>query len=416
MRRLACTLTLLFCLVATPAYAQEDGWPQDALDVSYAVGARIVGMPVPNNITFDQGVEAYMEGATTGHFASFQNGGAVPVHYRNYNTGPSYAAEVLGVVHLFDPLGRIVTMQFLAQYTVNRRTIRITQCMASTTSPSKLTMEVYMVSASLFRNTLPPAQRGDWGAVYRFAKDNAYTPQKDPSRKDTYLVMTFIKNRLPRDAAFEVIVGDKKSASRELDNLVKDNQAYLDYDGWRVHMFSAKLSPTSMRERFYSNYYYTPGLGFIDKMRKRTLAGRYNSKPSATGPNAPMQGRASGPHTSGRTTGRAPAPRAGPDARRNDLDPGSDRTRPGLSQSPLPGRRGADPDPAPGTRLLLRPHRQHVQPANPERVGQFRGQEQPAWRPVEPEAAKSPVQRLRAVVDATIKHTGAVQAGRPFSW
>lgn len=287
MRLFACTVSLFLCLAAT-ATAQEE-WPQDALDVSYTVAARIAHMPTPKNITFDQGVEAYMEGVADGRFAAFQNGGAVPVHYQNYGTGLSYAAEVIGVLHLLAPQGRIVTMQYLAQYTVNRQTIRITQCMAATTSPSKLTLEVYMIPASLFRNSLAPAQRADWGSVYDFAKSHAYNPQKDQSQKDTYLVMTFVKNRLPRDAAFEVIVSDREKADRELDNIVKDKQAYLNYDGWRVHMFSATFLPTSLRERFYSNYYYTPGLGFIDSMHKRKRAARFNSHPSATGPSAPMQ-------------------------------------------------------------------------------------------------------------------------------
>lgn len=309
MRILTYSLSFLLCLAAhSPAFAQGE-WPQDALDVSYTVAARIAHMPTPNNITFAQGVEAYMESTTSGYYATFKNGGAIPVYYQNYGTGSSYSAEVMGVIHLFDPVGRIATLQFLAQYTVKGKSITITQCLAATSSPSKLTMEVYTVSAFRFRNALPPAKRGDWSAVYNFAKENTYNPQKDSAKKDTYLVMTFVKNRLPKDAVLEVIVNDKKTAKRALDNLAKDKEAYLDYDGWRVHMFSAKFLPTSMKERFFSNYYYTPGTGFIDKMRKREQVAQYTSKPSATGPNAPMQGSA---QTGGPTPSMAQQPAFAP--------------------------------------------------------------------------------------------------------
>ncbi len=290
MKKRILALSLLICLTTvSPVMGQDVEWPPDALAVSYAVAAKLTNQQGPSSVSFIPGADAYMEGLNNGYFYTFKHGGAIPVIGQNYGIGDNYAADVAGVIHLFDPNERIATLQYLAQYTVQKDKISITQCLAATSSPSKLTLEVYMIPYATFLQAVPIESRGDWGAVYHAAKTYGFNPQRDQTKIDKYLVMTFVKNRLPADAKFEVIMSDRKKAQWQRDNLAKKQESYLDYDGWRVHMFAAKFNPSSLRDRFYNNYYYTPGSGINQDLRERNHVARYNSKPSASGPSAPMQ-------------------------------------------------------------------------------------------------------------------------------
>ncbi|BDQ38372.1 hypothetical protein SYK_27320 [Pseudodesulfovibrio nedwellii] len=290
MKKIILTLSFLICLTtASPVMGQDVEWPPDALAVSYAVAAKLTNQQGPSSVSFAPGADAYMEGLNNGYFYNFKHGGAIPVIGQNYGIGDNYAADVAGVIHLFDSNERIATLQYLAQYTVQKDKISITQCLAATSSPSKMTLEVYMIPYETFLQAVPIESRGDWGAVYHAAKTYGFNPQRDQAKIDKYLVMTFVKNRLPADAKFEVIMSDRKKAQWQRDNLAKKQESYLDYDGWRVHMFAAKFNPSSLRDRFYNNYYYTPGSGIAQDLRERNHVARYNSKPSASGPSAPIK-------------------------------------------------------------------------------------------------------------------------------
>ncbi|MFH1913321.1 MAG: peptidoglycan-binding domain-containing protein [Pseudomonadota bacterium] len=278
MRIITLALVLvLYSALSAPAVEQQ--WPDDARDVAFAIASRATAQPGPANITFAPGVEAGFEGAATSFFASFQAGRIVLVSYANHGTGSVYDAEVAGVLNLVDPNDRIVALQFGARYTVNGQDIVIKEAATVTSSPNTVLLEVHLVPVDAFTN-IPYEVVSDWNALYKLARENAYLPPKEGAPADTYMVMTFVKNRIPPDANFEAIVSSSKTARRTQDNSAKSQERYMDYQGWRVHMFAAKFSPTSTRDRFYINYYYTPGSGMPESERDRIQVARYDSKPS----------------------------------------------------------------------------------------------------------------------------------------
>nr|WP_321512993.1 peptidoglycan-binding protein [uncultured Pseudodesulfovibrio sp.] len=305
--RLLIFLLIILSTTSSALAQQNTQWPPDALDVSYTIAAKLSGERGLSTISFAPGTEDYLNAAASGEYNTFTRSAVTPVFYENYGTGNNYAAEVSGAIHLFDENNRLATMQYLAQYTVNRKRIHITQSLAAMSSPADLALETYMVPLNQFKSNVPADKRGDWATVYQFAKANGYNPQTDDDRNQLYLIMTFVMNRLPEDAIFEVVVSNRKKATRTLDNLAKEQESYLNYDGWRVHMFAANVSPTSMRERFFNNYFYTPGSGMPEALRTRTHVARYSSKPLATGPNAPIQAKA-GDHATPQSQAAAPAP------------------------------------------------------------------------------------------------------------
>jgi hypothetical protein len=280
MNKRIITLTLaLLLLIALPALSAEQEWPQDARDVAFAIASRTIGLSGLSNIAFGPGVEESFEGTANNFFADFQTGNIVLASYANHGTGSVYDAEVAGVINLIDRNGRIVSLLFGAKYTVDGQSIFVSQAATATSSPNSVMVEVHLVPMDTFLN-IPYEVVSDWTALYKLARENAYIPPKEDAPEGTYMVMTFIKNRIPPDAKFEAIVSDRKTARRTQDNAAKSQERYMDYQGWRVHMFAAKFSPTSFRDRFYINYYYTPGSGMPESERDKVQVARYDSKPS----------------------------------------------------------------------------------------------------------------------------------------
>ncbi|EGB15926.1 Peptidoglycan-binding domain 1 protein [Pseudodesulfovibrio mercurii] len=278
IRLLIPALLLLLCQVV-PAAAADQQWPSDARDVAYAVACRATGQPGLANITFDPGTQATIEGAGSGFYAAFQTGRIVLVGYANHGVGNRYDADVSGVINLTDSSGRLTALQFAATYTVNGAAIRVNRCAAATASPPTALVEVFIVPMETFA-TIPYEVFSDWNALYRLAREHAYTPPQTDAPAGNYMVMSFLRNRLPLNAKFEAIVSDRRTAKRATDNSVKNQERYMDFQGWRVHMFAAKFSPTSSRDRFYINYYYTPGNGMPEKDRDRVQIARWDSKPA----------------------------------------------------------------------------------------------------------------------------------------
>lgn len=282
-------LTLLVFVLGTslPAMAQKTAkWPPDAVDVSYTLAAELTGQRGLSTITFAPGVRDYLAAGSGGEYNAFTKSRVAPLFYGNSGPGNAYNAEVGGSLHLYDAYNRLVSMQYMAQYAVNGKRINVTQALAVMSSPTGLSLETYMVPEEDFKNGLPASRRRDWASVYTFAKSHAYTSAAPDKMERVYLVLSFVMNRLPADARFEVVASTRKKARRTLDNLAKDKEAYLDYNGWRVHMFAAQFNPESLRQRFYCNYYYTPGEGVPEAARNRTLVASFSSKPSGT-PEAP---------------------------------------------------------------------------------------------------------------------------------
>lgn len=275
------TFALLLSLSMTTAAfsADQQPWPQDAQDVAFAIAAKVTGEAGLDNITFAPGTEATIEGSD-GFYSAFDAGNIILTGYRNMGTGSSYQAAVSGVLNLRDKNERLVALMFAADYTVSGEAIQITRCAAATGSPATVPLEVYAVPSQVFRESCPKEAAANWDDMYAFVKENAYDPNKGEADTDTYMMVTFVKSRLPQNAEFEAIVGERKSVRRSKNNLAKLDQEYLDYQGWRVHMFAARFKPSSMRGRFYINYYYTPGSGMPkrDRDRDRTLIARYDSK------------------------------------------------------------------------------------------------------------------------------------------
>jgi hypothetical protein len=300
MRHLRLILILLLILAtATPVSAREaKKWPPDAMDVSYTLAAELTGQRGLSFISFAPGVRDYLAAGSEGEYNAFTRSRISPLFYSNSNPGNRYNAEVGGSIHLYDGYNRLVSMQYSTQYAVNGKRINVTQALAIMSSPSNLSLETYMVPIEEFKDGLPESRRGDWPTLYTFAREHAYT-SADPDRgQRAYLVMTFVMNRLPADALFEVVVSPREKAWRTLDNIAKDKQTYLDYDGWRVHMFVAQLNPSSLRQRFYCNYFYTPGAGIPEAARKRIQAASFSSKPEGS------------PAGQSRANYQAPAPQA----------------------------------------------------------------------------------------------------------
>ena len=268
----------------TPVHAQQTPqYPKDAQAVAYAIAAKMTGKPGPQTITFASDTDNDMTGAVDRYYTGFTEAAPVFIAYRNDAAGTAYNADLTGFLHLRDPAGRMVSLRFVARYTVNGPSIHIYQCVVATAPPTDVYLTVFMVPADRFKQQ-SRVTRSDWTQFYNFVRANAYDPRHDPSRKTTYYVVSFAMNRLPDSARFEAIVGDRKSARRSQDNLARNKDVYMDYLGWRVHMFKAQLNPTSQQSRFYINYYYTP-----QKNGDRTHLARYDCKPSATGPSAPVQ-------------------------------------------------------------------------------------------------------------------------------
>ncbi|AMK09696.1 MAG: peptidoglycan-binding protein [Pseudodesulfovibrio sp.] len=272
------SLTLLLASAA-PAAAAENQWPQDARDVAFAIASRATGQPGLANIGFAPGAENGIEGVANNFYSAFQAGRIALVTYTNFGTGSVYDAEVAGVINLADPNGRIVALQFGAKYSVNGTRITINQVATATASPPTVFVEVYMVPMDTFMN-VPYDVVNDWGALYKVARENAYLPPKEEAPKGAYMVLTFVKNRIAPDSQFEAIVNTRKTARTERDNTAKEKERIMDYQGWRVHMFAARFSPTSIRDHFYINYYYTPGMGVPASERERVQVARWDSKPS----------------------------------------------------------------------------------------------------------------------------------------
>lgn len=278
------TLTLLLSLTLLlaslpPAAAAERQWPQDARDVAFAVACRATGQPGMANIGFAPGAENGIEGAANNFYGAFRAGRIALVAYTNFGTGSVYDAEVAGVINLADPNGRIVALQFGAKYSVNGSRVTINQVATAAASPPTVFVEVYMVPMDAFMN-IPYDVVNDWEALYKAARTNACIPPKEDAPKGAYMVLTFVKNRIAPDAQFEGIVNNRKTARTERDNTAKEQERIMDYQGWRVHMFAARFSPTSSRDRFYINYYYTPGMGVPRSERERVQVARWDSKPS----------------------------------------------------------------------------------------------------------------------------------------
>lgn len=276
------TILLIVFGVSTLASARQKQWPPDAMDVSYTIAAELSGQRGLSTVSFAPGVKNYLAAASYGEYTDFTRSRVAPLFYENKGTGNNYPAEVGGSIHLIDRYNRIVSFQYTAQYTVNGRNINITQALAAMTSPSNLALETYMVPMEEFKNGVSREQRSHWPSVYNFAKTHAYNSSTQNGGKRDYLVLTFVKNRLPDDAKFEAVVSTRKKAKRTLDNLAKKNESYLDFDGWRVHMFAAKVNPASLNDRFYNNYMYTPGAGIPENARKEVHVARFTSKPSGT--------------------------------------------------------------------------------------------------------------------------------------
>lgn len=279
MKRTAYALTLLalVSLLLVPSAMAEKQWPQDAKDVAFAIAAKITGQPGFDNITFAPGTVDNLEGASSAFYAPFDQGSVVLAAYENLGTGTTYDARVKGALNLRDAHDRLVGLQFAAGYTVDGASIRVNECAAATASPPTIMLEVYAVPAELFREQCPAEAASNWDSLYEFAQANAYSPQDDVDDAETYTMLSFVMNRLPTSAEFEAIVGKRKSTRRSKDNLAKLDQEYLDYEGWRVHVFSARFKPSTMRHRFYINYYYTPGAGVPERDRDRIHVARYDS-------------------------------------------------------------------------------------------------------------------------------------------
>lgn len=300
-------LLLVLCLT-TPALAQQKQWPLDARAVSYTIAAELSGQRGVESISFAPGVKEYLAAASYGEYTDFTRSRVAPLFYENKGTGNNYPAEVGGSIHLLDQYGRIVSFQYTAQYTVNGRNIHVTQALAAMTSPTNLSLETYMVPMADFKTQITRDRRSHWPTVYQFAKTNAYNSSQPDSGKQEFLVMTFVKNRLPEDAKFEVVANTRKTAKRTMDNLAKRNESYLDYDGWRVHMFAAKLKPSSMNDRFYSNYFYTPGAGIPEESRSRIHVASFSSKPSGAAEGGTMQAQARSNGPAHQSTPAVPPP------------------------------------------------------------------------------------------------------------
>lgn len=116
----------------------------------------------------------------------------------------------------------------------------------------------------------------DWAGFYGFAREHGFMPG-DPEEKQLYYVISFVMSRLPDDAQFEAIVSEEKNTRFAKDNLAASTQEIFSYQGWRGHIFALKFKPGSMRDRFYINYYYTPGAGIPEADRERILVARYDS-------------------------------------------------------------------------------------------------------------------------------------------
>ena len=269
-------LALILCQ-ALPARSAEQ-WPPDARDVAFAIACRATGQPGMSNIAFAPGTEQTIEGAANAFYAAFETGKIILVGYANHGTGSRYDADVTGVINLMDRSGRLTALQFAATYTVDGGNIRVNQCVAATASPPTALVEVFIVPMETFQ-TIPFEVFSDWSALYRLAREHAYTPPQTDAPVGNYMVMSFLLNRLPLNAKFEAIVSDRKTAKRSMDNAAKSQERYMDFQGWRVHMFAAKFSPTSSKDRFYINYYYTPGSGVPEKDRDRVQIARWDSKP-----------------------------------------------------------------------------------------------------------------------------------------
>ena len=276
MTRITALLALAL-LCCTPALAQDKAeWPQDARDVAYAVAGTVTGGNPLDNITFAPGATQTMEGAD-GYYSEFDAGAIILTSYENLGTGDDYPAQTAGVLNLREPSGRQVGLEFLADYTVKGADITVDRCAVATASQPTLRLEVYLVPASVFTERRPKGADLDWSNLYGFVRDNALHPEDDAGR-DIYYVITFVMNRLPADAEFNPIVSSEKRARMDKDNLAKNDEKFLDFQGWRVHLFAARFKPGIVRGRFYVNYYYTPGFGVPEQDRESILVARYDSR------------------------------------------------------------------------------------------------------------------------------------------
>jgi hypothetical protein len=325
--QLIITALILVLCQAAPASAAQKEWPPDARDVAYAIACKATGQAGLSNISFAPGADADIEGAANAFYRAFQAGKIILVGYSNHGTGSNYDADVSGVINLGDRNNRMVALQFAAQYTVNGKTIRINRCTAVTASPPTAQVEVYLVPMETFK-TMPYEVFTDWEALHRLAVQHAYVPPLADAPVDNYMVMTFLRNRLPLNAKFEAIVSNRKSSRKTSDNAAKSQERYMNFQGWRVHMFGARFSPTSFRDRFYINYYYTPGDGMPGSERDRVQIARWDSKPEDNG-----QPRQRSTVVEEAPSAARPAPQAIPGA------------QPAPRAAPAPAPRAAQPTP-----------------------------------------------------------------------
>lgn len=279
MKRTTLTIllaALVFALGVAPAVqAQETPWPQDARDVTAALMAKVLNVPGPSNIEFAADTVKNIEGAGTDFFAGFTEGGAVPVLYKNVGEGREYEAEIMGVMNLNEPGGRKVGLQFYARYHVANNKIAVNECLVATGSPRQPHLEVYLVPAQTFETGLRKLG-DDWNSLHDFVKGHAYRPGREDARQVWYVV-TFVMDRLPQGSKFEPVVSKKQTTRFPKDNDVKAEQFFFDYDGWRGHIFATKFKPGGTVDRFFINFYYTPGPDVPEDLRDRVRIGTYNS-------------------------------------------------------------------------------------------------------------------------------------------
>ena len=279
MKRYSLTIAvaaMVFLLgAALTVRAQEPQWPQDARDVSYALMAKVLNVQGPPNIQFAEGTVQNIEGVGTDFFAGFEEGGAIPVRYKNFGEGREYDAEVMGVLNLSQPQGRQVGLQYYAKYHVENNNIVVNDCLVATASPMQPHLEVYLVPAPVFESGSRKAA-DDWASFHDFVESHSYQPGKDDSTQVWYVV-TFVMSRLPQGSKFEPVVSKKQTTRFPKDNDVKAEQFFFDYDGWRGHVFATKFKPGGAADRFYINYYYTPGPDVPEEERDRVRIGTFDS-------------------------------------------------------------------------------------------------------------------------------------------
>lgn len=274
---LALGTVLLFATVALAQAQDAKKWPQDAMDVTMAVADRLTGGDSFTDIRFAPETLGTMEGLQDGFYHPFNEGVVAPAFYQNHGTGTEYNADLAGYLNLQDQYGRYAGLQFLAKYHVMGKHIIVRECIVTLASPPTIPIEVYLVPATVFEEQCQASGANkDWASFYQFVKSNAYKPG-DPEEKQVYYVVSFVMSRLPDDAGFEPIVSQKKNDRFPKDNIVASKQEIFSYQGWRGHVFALKFKPGSLRDRFYINYYYTPGAGIPEGDRDRILVGRYDT-------------------------------------------------------------------------------------------------------------------------------------------